>query len=197
MAVLRVYGPDFLGERFLAESPLQHGASLVQPEPGATWQGAHISVSLAPWHDWAARIEDAESFLSAAAAEVRRLRTRYQAETIILDFPVNRSLGADTQGHAFPAILLAQLAEHGIDLRISYHAPDFTGAGERHPRIFVHPEVCNGKPVIRGTHVLVKNIVTALADGQTPSQVMEDFPDIGSEDIAAAVDYIREQAERL
>ncbi|MBA2479776.1 MAG: DUF433 domain-containing protein [Planctomycetes bacterium] len=196
MAVLRVYGPGFLGERFLAESPLQHGATLVEPEPGATWQGVHISVSLAPWQDWPARIEDAEAFISAADAEIRKLRPRYGAETLILDFPVTRSLGTQTQGHAFPSVLLAALVEHAIDLRISYHAPDFAGASERHPRVFVHPEVCNGKPVIRGTHVLVKNIVTSLADGQTPSQVIEDFPDIASEDILAAVEFIREQAER-
>ncbi len=199
MAMLRAFGPGFLAERFMAESPLQHCATISssQPDPATdAWPGVNIAVSLAPWGDWHARIADALGFVSSAHVEIERLRSRYGALESWLDFPVTRRLGAETQDHEFPPRLLALLSALGLGLRMSYHSADFSGAAERHPRIFAHPEVCNGKPVIRGTRVLVRNLVDALAEGRTHSSIIEDFPDIAAEDIAAAVAFIREQAER-
>ena len=76
-------------------------------------------------------------------------------------------------------------------------APDFSGAENRHPRIVIHPELCGGRPVIRGTHVLVRNLVDALSRNQALWQIQEDFPDITAEDVAAAVAFIAEQALHL
>ena len=53
-------------------------------------------------------------------------------------------------------------------------------------RISMSPDVCHGKPVIRGTRVLVGNILGALAGGETMAQVQEDYPGITRDDIAAA-----------
>ncbi len=54
-------------------------------------------------------------------------------------------------------------------------------------RIVIDPNICHGKPVIRGTRVLVSNILSALASGETIEQVLDDFPNITKEDIYAAL----------
>jgi uncharacterized protein (DUF433 family) len=197
MTVLRATGPGFLAERFMSESPLQHCSRLAPCDRpgGGEWPGAAVTVTLAPWEDWGARLADTAAFIASARGELERLRSRWLAAELCLDFPVNRRLGVQRQAHEFPADLLAACGTLGIDLRISYHTPDFAGAAERHPRIVVHPEICDGKPVIRGTRVLVRNLVDALARGQTLWQIQQDFPDVGAEDVAAAVAFIAEQAE--
>ena len=57
------------------------------------------------------------------------------------------------------------------------------------PRISISPDVCHGKPVIRGTRVLVSNILGALSSGETIEQILEDYPNITREDILAALEF--------
>jgi uncharacterized protein (DUF433 family) len=54
-------------------------------------------------------------------------------------------------------------------------------------RISISPDVCHGKPVIRGTRVLVGNILGALAGGDTIEQLQEDYPGVRREDIFVAI----------
>ncbi len=56
-------------------------------------------------------------------------------------------------------------------------------------RIDSDPNVCHGKPVIKGTRVLVGNILGALAAGQSHADIIEDYPNITEEDIRAALDF--------
>jgi len=56
-------------------------------------------------------------------------------------------------------------------------------------RVSIDPEICHGKPVINGTRVLVSSILGALAGGDTLDDMLEDYPDITSEDIAAALEF--------
>jgi len=55
-----------------------------------------------------------------------------------------------------------------------------------HERIAIDPNVCHGKPVIRGTRVLVANILGAIAGGDSIEAVLEDYPNITREDVLAA-----------
>lgn len=57
------------------------------------------------------------------------------------------------------------------------------------PRIEINPKVCHGKPVIRGTRVLVSTILGALGGGDPRDTVLEDYPNVSSEDIAAALEF--------
>ncbi len=197
MASLRATGPEFLAERFMAESPLAHCARIgsASGPDGASWPEAVIAVSLAPWRELKARLDDASRFLATARAELGRLRSQYGATHLALELPIHRPHSAAPEVLALDSATLALLGELGIALRASLIAPDFAGAAERHPRIIVHPQVCGGHPAIRGTRVLVRNLVDALARGQTLWQIQQDFPDIGPEDLAAAVAFIAEQAE--
>ena len=52
-------------------------------------------------------------------------------------------------------------------------------------RIEINPEVCHGKPVVRGTRVLVSQILGALSGGDSIEDVLADYPSISSEDLSA------------
>lgn len=54
-------------------------------------------------------------------------------------------------------------------------------------RISIDPKICHGKPTIKGTRVLVSNILGALASGESYDNVLEDYPNITKEDIHAAL----------
>lgn len=56
-------------------------------------------------------------------------------------------------------------------------------------RIVIDPEICHGKPVIKGTRVLVSNILGALAGGDTIEQIFEDYPNITRDDVHAALQF--------
>ncbi|MGE5679815.1 MAG: DUF433 domain-containing protein [Bacillota bacterium] len=56
-------------------------------------------------------------------------------------------------------------------------------------RITINPEICHGKPVITGTRVLVSNILSALAAGQSIEEVLEDYPNIKKEDVFSALAF--------
>jgi uncharacterized protein (DUF433 family) len=56
-------------------------------------------------------------------------------------------------------------------------------------RVSIAPNVCGGKPVIRGTRVLVAIILDALAEGLLPEQVIDHYPQLTLDDIHAALAY--------
>ncbi len=56
-------------------------------------------------------------------------------------------------------------------------------------RITVDPEICAGKPCIRGTRIMVTNILGMLAGGYSTDRVLESYPELGMEDISAALEY--------
>jgi uncharacterized protein (DUF433 family) len=58
-----------------------------------------------------------------------------------------------------------------------------------HNRIEVNPEVCHGKPVIRGTRIMVRNILGSLAGGDSINDILENYPELTYEDIEAAIAY--------
>ena len=52
-------------------------------------------------------------------------------------------------------------------------------------RISFDPAICHGKPVVRGTRVLVANVVSAMASGQSSQAILQDYPSITELDIRA------------
>ena len=59
-------------------------------------------------------------------------------------------------------------------------------------RIVVDPQVCFGKPVIRGTRIWVALIVENLAEGVTEAELLESYPHLQPDDIRAALAYAAE-----
>ena len=56
-------------------------------------------------------------------------------------------------------------------------------------RISVDPNICHGKPCIRGHRVWVSLILDLLADGLSTEQVLADYPGLEPDDIRACVAY--------
>jgi uncharacterized protein (DUF433 family) len=56
-------------------------------------------------------------------------------------------------------------------------------------RIAVDPQVCFGKPCIRGTRIWVSLLLDFLASGATIEEILEDYPQLKREDILAAIAY--------
>jgi uncharacterized protein (DUF433 family) len=56
-------------------------------------------------------------------------------------------------------------------------------------RIEINPKICHGKPVIKGTRVLVSNVLGALGAGDSIEEVLEDYPNNPREDINAALTF--------
>lgn len=56
-------------------------------------------------------------------------------------------------------------------------------------RITVDPRIAGGKPVIKGTRIDVAIILDSLAEGLTPEQLIDHYPNLKPEDIRAALAY--------
>lgn len=56
-------------------------------------------------------------------------------------------------------------------------------------RIFVDPQICHGKPCIKGTRIPVFVILDALAAGMTDQEIIKEYPPVTEEDIRAALLY--------
>ena len=57
------------------------------------------------------------------------------------------------------------------------------------------PDVLGGKPRINGTRIPVALILGYLAEGNTPDEIVYQFPDLQRDQITACLDYARELVE--
>ena len=65
-------------------------------------------------------------------------------------------------------------------------------------RIAIDPQVCFGKPCIKGTRIWVSLILDFLASGESEAQILAAYPQLESDDIRAALAYAAEVArERI
>ncbi len=56
-------------------------------------------------------------------------------------------------------------------------------------RITVNPEICSGKPCIRGLRFPVSRLLGLLAAGETPESILTSYPYLEPEDIQEALHY--------
>jgi len=56
-------------------------------------------------------------------------------------------------------------------------------------RITINPDQCHGRPCIHGMRIRVVNVLEMLANGIGQEEILEDFPDLESEDIRACLAY--------
>ena len=55
--------------------------------------------------------------------------------------------------------------------------------------IEIDPDVCNGRPVLRGTRIAVQSVLEMLAAGDSVEEVLQAFPSLGREQVLACVDH--------
>ena len=56
-------------------------------------------------------------------------------------------------------------------------------------RITVDPNICHGKPCVRGLRYPVEFLLELLSGGMTVEQVLADYPDLEADDLRAAFAY--------
>src|SRR5438445_10234775 len=56
-------------------------------------------------------------------------------------------------------------------------------------RITIDPNVCHGKPTIRGLRYPVETILELLSSGMTTDEILADYEDLEREDILAVLAY--------
>ena len=62
-------------------------------------------------------------------------------------------------------------------------------------RIEIDPSVCSGKPVIRGTRILVNSILSQLSAGESYQAIRQGYPELTDQDIRAALEFAKESVE--
>ncbi len=58
-------------------------------------------------------------------------------------------------------------------------------------RITIDPEICHGKPCIRGMRWPVEVILDLLGSGMTNEQILEDHKELEKEDILASLNFAK------
>ncbi|MEN9762169.1 MAG: hypothetical protein RI906_1995 [Pseudomonadota bacterium] len=56
-------------------------------------------------------------------------------------------------------------------------------------RITIDPNVCHGKPCVRGLRYPVEVVLQWLAAGMTPQEIIDDYPDLELADIHAVLAF--------
>ncbi len=62
-------------------------------------------------------------------------------------------------------------------------------------RILSDPDICHGKPCIRGTRIPVYLLVSLVAEGEDPETIIRDYPSVTHDDIKAAMKYAAKLCE--
>ncbi len=61
-------------------------------------------------------------------------------------------------------------------------------------RIAIDPQVCFGKPCIRGHRIWVSLILDLLANGMTSAEILAEYPGLEEADVRACIAYGAEMA---
>ena len=54
-------------------------------------------------------------------------------------------------------------------------------------RITIIPDVCNGKPTIRGLRITAQTILEFLGEGDSPEEILSQYPSLEMADILACI----------
>jgi uncharacterized protein (DUF433 family) len=142
-------------------------------------EGPHASAVVPPYAAWG----------SVAILARRPLLLRYPA-------PILHGRIRCQSVASFPSALLCELYGcefYRIVLRI------WPGRKEvfvrQQQRITIDPDLCGGRPCVRGLRIRVKDILELLAAGATRDEILADYPYLEAEDITAVLDYAAHQAD--
>ncbi len=56
-------------------------------------------------------------------------------------------------------------------------------------RVTINPDICNGRPVVRGTRIMVQTVLEFLAAGDSVEEVLQEYPALTRADVQACLDY--------
>jgi uncharacterized protein (DUF433 family) len=64
-------------------------------------------------------------------------------------------------------------------------------------RLTIDAQTRFGRPIIRGMRISVYDILGWFASGMTTQEILEDFPELNSEDIQAALSYAADREHKI
>jgi uncharacterized protein (DUF433 family) len=56
-------------------------------------------------------------------------------------------------------------------------------------RITIHPDICNGRPIIANTRITVQTVMEFLGVGDSIEEVLKEYPSLKREDIYACIQF--------
>lgn len=68
---------------------------------------------------------------------------------------------------------------------------------EYRDRIVADPEVCFGKPTVRGTRITVGDVLSYLASGMDEEEILADFLQLSRESLRGCLAFAAESERRL
>ncbi|MCB1823440.1 MAG: DUF433 domain-containing protein [Candidatus Competibacteraceae bacterium] len=63
-------------------------------------------------------------------------------------------------------------------------------------RITINPDICNGKPTLRNKRITVQTVLEFLSAGETPDDILHQYPSLEREDIMACLQFAARLMER-
>lgn len=63
-------------------------------------------------------------------------------------------------------------------------------------RITIDPDLCNGKPTIRGMRITVQTILEFLGAGESESEILNQYPSLEKSDITACIKFAADLMNR-
>jgi uncharacterized protein (DUF433 family) len=55
--------------------------------------------------------------------------------------------------------------------------------------ITIDPEVCNGRPCVRGKRIAVQSVLEFLAAGDSVDEILQSYPVLTRDDVQACLDF--------
>ena len=56
-------------------------------------------------------------------------------------------------------------------------------------KITIHPDICNGKPTVRGLRITVQTILEFLSAGESCEEILRQYPSLKAEDIDSCLAF--------
>lgn len=63
-------------------------------------------------------------------------------------------------------------------------------------RITIDPEICNGRPTIRGKRIAVQTVLEYLGAGESEEEILRHYPSLEPEDLRACLRFAATLTER-
>ncbi len=64
-----------------------------------------------------------------------------------------------------------------------------SNSADWHERITIDPNVCHGKPCIKGTRIMVSIVLDYLKADESAAEILRQYPTLQPQDIQAAIGY--------
>ena len=62
-------------------------------------------------------------------------------------------------------------------------------------RITIDPDICNGKPTLRGKRITAQTVLEFLSAGESHAEILRQYPSLTKEDIYACLEFATELME--